>query len=372
MRLHFLVAWSCASLVQAQTPGPESILLPTDNHALFEGRPEDFYQFVDRTIDGKSVPVWEGGQFGFVRSPVKLNTGAMVYTRFHEGLDIKPVQRDARGEPLDKVRSMAAGEVVHASLQPGASNYGRYVVVLHDLGAEGPFVSLYAHLREITCTVGQKVGPGTRLGIMGYSGAGIDRRRAHTHVEMGLYLSSRFSVWHDHQTTTLNRHGIWNGLNIVGFDLGKFLQERATRPALTPAAFVKETPVHFRVAVPGDAEMELLQHYRWLCPVEVASKPRSWIMSFSAWGLPVKVEPSENAVDEPQVLWVQPSSTPQFSLTRGLLNGIGERIRLSSDGLSFIQLATGMFQAIPRAAVPVDVIPVPKKKRPATKQKAAR
>jgi len=308
-----------------------------------------------------------------VRTPTKLTTGPMVYTRFHEGLDIKPVHRDAKDEPLDEVRSMAAGEVVHVSPKPGASNYGRYVVVQHDW-PDGPLVSLYAHLREITCTVGQKVEAGTKLGIMGYSGAGIDRRRAHTHVEMGVYLSSRFSVWHDHQTPTLNYHGMWNGLNIVGFDLSKFLLDRIAQPTLSAAEFIKSTPVHFRVAVSGKSEMELLQHYPWLCAAPPAGKPKSWLVSFSAWGLPVKIEPSDAEVNEPTVVWVQPSSIPQFSLTRGILNGIGERIRLSNDGLTFIQLATGSFAAVPKAAAPVAVESLPKARKPSSKgkKKAAR
>lgn len=360
-------------MASAQSPTTTPIVLPTDNHALLEGRPEDFYQFVDRSIDGKSVPVWEAGQFGFVRNPLKLNSGAMVYTRFHEGLDIKPVQRDARGEPLDVVRSMAAGEVVHASHQAGASNYGRYVVVRHDW-AEGPFVSLYAHLREITCAVGQKVEPGSPLGIMGYTGAGIDRRRAHAHVEMGMYLSNRFSVWHDHQTPTLNHHGIWNGLNIVGFDVSKFMLERERQPGLSAAEFVKGTPAHFRVAVPGKAEMELLRHYPWLCAAPPTGKPRSWLVTCSAWGLPLKVEASDAEVHEMQSVWVQPSSIPQYSLTRGLINGIGERVRLTQDGMNYMQLVTGLFEARPKVAIPVaeKAVPKAKTKQPTSKKKAAR
>lgn len=380
MRRLLLLVWGLGSWVHAQEAGTAfTMVLPTDNRGLLEGRPADFYQFIDRTVNGKQVEVWEGGEFGFVRSPITLKTGEVVNTRFHEGLDIKPVQRDAKGEPLDEVRCMAAGEVVHASVQPGASNYGRYVVVRHDL-ADGPFVSLYAHLREVTCTVGQKVEPGSKLGIMGYSGVGIDRRRAHTHVEMGVYLSSRFAVWHDHLTPTLNHHGMWNGLNIVGFDLGKYLTERAANPKLMPSEFIQSMTPHFRVAVPGQAEMEILQHYPWLCANRPAEKPKSWIISFSAWGLPVKVEASEAGCEEFNVTWFKVvPPIPQFSLTRGLLNGIADRARLTNDGVSFMELATGMFEARPKVASPVteaESRPQPKskaKKSPAkSKKKAAR
>jgi murein DD-endopeptidase MepM/ murein hydrolase activator NlpD len=346
----------------AQTASPP-LLLPTANHALLDGKPDEFYQFIDRTQDGATMQVWQGGQFGFVRNPVKLNSGETIYTRFHEGLDIKPTQRDAQGEPLDEVHSMAAGEVVHCSDRPGASNYGRYVVVRHDW-AEGPFCSLYAHLREIRCSVGQKVAAGDAIGLMGYSGAGIDRRRAHTHVELGLYLSSRFPVWHDHQTASLNYHGMWNGLNLVGLDLGKLLLDRAQNPGISVADFIKNTPAHFSVAVPGNVEMELLQHYPWLCPVPLpAVKPKSWLMTFTAWGLPVKIEPATTEVNEPTIVWVRPATTPQYSLTRGLLNGIGERVRLSGDGLAYVQLASGQFTPKPKAAMPAPSRAPVKKKR---------
>ncbi len=364
MRALFAAILAGGLLIAAPSVLLPKLLLPTENHALLDGRAEDFYQFVDRTLEGVTTPVWEGGQFGFVRNPLRLKSGEMIYTRFHEGLDIKPVQRDAKGEPLDEVHSMAAGEVVHCSDRPGASNYGRYVVIRHDW-AEGPFCSLYAHLREIKCSVGQKVETGALIGLMGYSGSGIDRRRAHVHVELGIYLSSRFSVWHDHQTTSLNYHGMWNGLNLVGVDLSKLLREQAANPALSMAAFIQSTPAHFRVALPGTAEMELLTHYPWLCPVPLPSgKPKSWQMSFTAWGLPVKVEPSESEVSEPTVVWVQPSSIPQFSLTRGLLNGTGATARLSSDGLAYVQLASGHFAARPKKAEPAVLTKPTGKKRP--------
>ena len=42
---------------------------PTENRALLEGRPQDFYMYVNRNFEGEETTPWEGGSFGFVRGP---------------------------------------------------------------------------------------------------------------------------------------------------------------------------------------------------------------------------------------------------------------------------------------------------------------
>jgi hypothetical protein len=196
---------------------------------------------------------------------------------------------------------------------------------------------------------------------MGYSGTGIDRRRAHVHVELAMVLSSRFAVWHDHQTNTLNYHGIWNGLNLVGMSLSDLLLKQQAQPSLNLRAEVMAAPAHFRVAVPGSAEMELLTNYPWLCASpRTEANPKSWEITFTAWGLPVKIERGERAVDSPVVTWARPSTVPQYSLTRGLLTGKAGTASLTSDGRAFVELATGLFAPKPKGAAPAEVAPAKK------------
>ena len=76
------------------------LVLPTDNDALFSGGGAAFYQYIERNFKGVRSTPWEGGQYGFVRDPTDT-AGGVVYTRFHEGIDIRPLHRDAHGEPLD-------------------------------------------------------------------------------------------------------------------------------------------------------------------------------------------------------------------------------------------------------------------------------
>ena len=116
----------------------------------------------------------------------------MLYLRFHEGIDIKPLSRTTRGEPLDRVRSIADGIVVHASNVSRHSNYGRFVVVEHWWDGS-PYYSLYAHLNEIYVDREQEVVSGEALGLLGYTGVGINRRRAHVHLEINLMLKSVYA-----------------------------------------------------------------------------------------------------------------------------------------------------------------------------------
>src|SRR6266480_4965519 len=146
--------------------------LPTDNNSLISGGGAAFNQNNKRIYIGVKSTPWEGGQYGFVRDPTDT-AGGVVYTRFHEGMDIRPLHRDARGEPLDEVRAMADGKVVYASRVAGASNYGRYVVVEHRWGG-CPYYTLYAHLNTIAVEAGQKVSQGEKLAIMGHTGSGIN------------------------------------------------------------------------------------------------------------------------------------------------------------------------------------------------------
>lgn len=144
---------------------------PTDNHALFENRPADYFMYCDRTFEGEVSKPWEAGSYGMVRNPFRAGDGNVMFSRFHEGIDVKPLRRDAAGEPLDEVRPLAPGRVVHVSDVPRNSNYGNYVVVAHEV-PEGTIYTLYAHLAKVSCSVGQQVGTGNTIGIMGHTGWG--------------------------------------------------------------------------------------------------------------------------------------------------------------------------------------------------------
>ncbi len=341
MRKLVLLAFGGSALFSWPALAQNSLLLPTDNRLLFE-QPAEFFQSVDRNFEGEKTTPWEGGQFGFVRDPRRIGS-RIAYAKFHEGLDIKPLRRDARGNPQDEVRAIADGVVVYAAAAANLSNYGRYIVVQHDWG-QGPFCSLYAHLGSSSVTAGQKVKAGAPLGILGYTGSGIDQRRAHVHVELNLFLSSRFDAWHAANFATPNHHGVLNGLNLIGLDLQALYLAQQKNPATSAAGAVRATESGYRVAVPGNAEMEIVKNYPWLLDgPRPAGKPVSWEVTFSRWGLPLAAKASNMAVSQPVVTWVKDAGIPHYTHTRGCVTGSGSTGKLTAEGLRFVTLVCGWF-----------------------------
>lgn len=334
--LTLLLAGLALPSAQAQL----GLVLPTENTALLENRPEAYFQFVDRSFEGEKTTPWEGGQFGFVRDPRRIGS-AIAYARFHEGLDVKPLRRDARGDPLDEVRAIIPGQVAHVTETAGQSNYGRYIVIRHDLADAGPFYSLYAHLRESRVAIGQTVKAGQAIGLMGYTGAGIDQRRAHVHVELNMLLSSQFEAWHNANFNTPNPHGIHNGLNLIGVDLQALYLACWKKPSLSLVDFVRQTEPAFRLRIPGTARMELLERHPWLLKGNPTRKA-SWEVTFSSWGLPLAVETSPSSVTDPVVSWVKESGLPHYLTTRGLITGSGGKCVITAEGMRFARLVCGL------------------------------
>ena len=189
---------------------------------LFSGDGAAFYQYVERDYKGVKSTPWEGGKYGFVRDPTDT-AGGVVYTRFHEGIDIRPLHRDANGEPLDEVRAIADGRVVHTNLVPGYSNYGKYVVIEHRWDGSN-YYSLYGHLSSIAVQPGESVKRGQRIAVMGYTGTGLNRERAHLHLELDLMFSRQFEAWYDtFFRNDPNHNGIYNGMNLAGLDVARLL-----------------------------------------------------------------------------------------------------------------------------------------------------
>jgi len=317
--------------------------LPTENRHLLDGEPEKFYMYVDRTFEGERSTPWQGGSWGLVRSPIRV-AGEVEYLRFHEGIDIAPVKRDKAGNPLDLVMSIADGTVVHTSKQSGRSNYGKYCVVAHPIDSSGHLVhSLYAHFAEITVDVGDRVRRGSVLGRMGYTGRGINRTRAHLHLELGLVMSDRFDGWFRNYFRSVNHHGNYNGMNLIGMDVARFLEEHHRDPSLTVPEFVRRSPAYFKVTFPRDGSLEFLTRHPWLAYGDLARPSPSWEMSLTATGLPTGIATSEREVDEPIVSAVQDSGKPHRYATRGLLSGEGASATLSSSGKKLIRLLSGDF-----------------------------
>ncbi len=324
--------------------GPAAALdlqLPTENRHLFTGQPEKFYMYVDRTFEGETTKPWEGGSFGFVRTPARLK-GEVVMTKFHEGIDIAPIKRDKAGNPLDLVSSIADGVVVHVSDIPGRSNYGKYLVVEHQLEGAA-FYSLYAHLARIEVKPGDPVKAGSLLGQMGYTGVGLNRTRAHLHLELCLLMSRHYEGWHKAFSGGVNHHGPFNGMNLAGADIARLFLEHRANPNLRIQDFIRATPAYFKVTVPRKDRFDFAERHRWMVHGDLSAPSPSWEISFTATGLPVAIAPSQRPVAEPIVSAVRDSRHAHRHMTRGLIDGNGPVAALTRGGKNLVALLTDDF-----------------------------
>ena len=320
------------SLVQSQQP---MLILPTENQGLLHDDPASFYQCVQRDFEGQVSQPWEGGQYGFVRNPVRFGS-AIIYTRFHEGIDIRPLNRNASGEPTDVVHAIAEGKVAYTNTAAGSSNYGRYVVVEHSFD-NCPYYSLYAHLSVIMVNPGDQVAQNAPLAIMGHTGEGIDRERAHVHLELNLMLNGHFNEWQSkYFPKDINRHGIYNGMNLAGLDIGRFYLQLQKNPTLTVAQFVLSGEPWYRVVVPRSPQMDLQERYPWL--VQGSQTGQSWELTFDRTSLPLRIRAIKESTTEPRLSWVHPSTYPQNWMTKGHIQNRGSAPALTTEGRRFIEL----------------------------------
>ena len=335
-----LVVVACVLAMRGTVRAVEWIL-PTANRALYSGDYSSFYMYVPRIWEGKDYHVWQGGQYGFVRTPVKSH-GEVLYAKFHEGLDIRPTRRDSRGNPLDVVWSVGPGRVVHVSPVERHSSYGKYVVVEHDC-ADGMYYSLYAHLAQIQAEVGQAVRAGSPLGILGYTGPGLDRERAHVHFELNLLLDSQFNIWHGTIDGTGNPHGIFNGLNLVGVPVADYFLACRAQPGLRVCDFLKRQKPHYKVLVPKEgSRLEVARRYGWLMK-DRGQSGTAWEVTFDSSGLPLSIESvtPETPLSQPQLSWVKTTPHSHYSQTRQRLTSSGNA--LTAGGLRFVNLVAGRF-----------------------------
>lgn len=234
-------------------------------------------QCIQPTVSG----IIDSGKFGLVREHS---------TKFHEGIDIRSFLKDKKGNPNDNVYAFLPGKVVYINTSPSSSSYGRYVVIEHE-----HFLTLYAHLASVSVKVGDQVGLGKVLGVLGTSSncTTIPKSRAHVHFEVDFRLGDQdhFSQWYSNNYKDKNHHGMYNGLNLVGVDplsAIAFGQKNNTWNNLFREE--KEAAV---VQIMTTQVPEFVRHYKVLfAPYCDLSKPvKGWKIKFTWYGLPFAWEP---------------------------------------------------------------------------------
>jgi murein DD-endopeptidase MepM/ murein hydrolase activator NlpD len=332
----FASVLSASMTIQAAQNQVLDLVLPTDNDALFSGDGPAFYQYIERDYQGVKSTPWEGGQYGFVRDP-KDTAGGVVYTRFHEGIDIRSVHRDANGEPLDEVRAIADGKVAHVNPVPGYSNYGKYIVIEHRWDSCN-YYSLYGHLSSIAVQPGEPVKRGQRIAVMGYTGTGINRERAHLHLELCLMFSRQFEAWYNtFFRNDPNHHGIYNGMNLAGLDVARLYLALRKNPALTIPEFLNDEEAFYKVVLPKARHFDLATLYPWMLAAGKRNGS-SWEVSFARSGVPLRIDSSDNHVAQPELSYVKSRSAECSYLTRDVVSGRGANAHFTNYGAQLMRL----------------------------------
>ena len=201
--LVFLNLLYCSQAVSGAT-----FAFPTKNISLLEDGGEE------RFFTPTPGQTWTTGSFGCVRTEG---------WQLHEGIDIRALERNARGESIDQVFATADGTVEYVNRKAGLSNYGKYIILRHLIEGIEIF-SLYAHLSEVEneVSVGREVLQGEAIAVMGRTTntrTRISKERAHLHFEVALLASDRFSSWYKETFPgQRNDHKDWNGQNLIGID----------------------------------------------------------------------------------------------------------------------------------------------------------
>lgn len=315
------------------------LLLPTANRAVFEDAPERFYMHVDRVFDGRAYQAFEGGRYGLTRTPQRIGD-TVVYTRFHEGIDIRPLQYDRRGEPLDPVVAPADGRVVHVSRVAGNSNYGIYIVVEH-LFQDAPYYTLYAHLAAVSVQHGDVVRQGDTLGRIGYTGVGLNRARAHLHYEFCLLLNRSFSGWYrKYFPGQPDSHGIYNGMNLAGLNPLGMTRAVLAVPSITVVDYIRgQTPL-FRLILDASHRPDILNRYPWLLEDAADTGTDAWAVTFSNQCIPMHAEPRAGRVVTPAVEWLGNAAPALKWQSRGWIGGTADAPLLTASGKRLVDLLT--------------------------------
>ena len=278
--LQLLAAFALSLATIAQAGERVEIVWPTPNTAWAEGRPaRDFLQHA-----GSGDP--ESGGFGGVRS-----NGL----QFHEGIDIRCLNRDRHGEPTDPIFAAMDGVVRHISRSAGDSSYGRYVVLEHPDISPAVY-TLYAHLARIApgLVFGAPVRRGEIIGVMGHSSGGymIPRDRAHLHFEIGVMVTRNFQSWYDAQKFgSRNDHGLWNGLNLMGIDPLDFLNRWRTKRVNTFAEYFAQMQPAVRLRIATRRVPDFVLRYPSLLTEPLPMVVAGWEIKFNWTGVPFSWTP---------------------------------------------------------------------------------
>jgi murein DD-endopeptidase MepM/ murein hydrolase activator NlpD len=341
-----LIVWLSAFICQLPAQAGESssappppagvtLIFPTDNHRLLT---QDLGQFYQPTSSKRAF----SGMYGFVRT--NGPEPARFFERFHEGLDIRPLKRDATGKPLDAVRAAAEGTVVYVNPAGNRSGYGIYVMIRHRFGNYDAYTT-YGHLASASVSIGQEIKVGETLGILGHTGPSIPQERAHLHFELGFMYHRRYAEWYEafgdpDNTDGPNYHGDYNGINFIGVDAAPLLKTSSAGDAPSIRQIFEREKHLFTIQIPARGLCDMQKRFDFLTPSLPGdlSKLHSWKIECTRVGLPLRFIPSDEAVDQATLVWFKPEVSLQDSFTRSLFTRQNGQWKFTRHGRKWAEL----------------------------------
>lgn len=334
-RHHWLLKWAFLSAIFPLLVTAEvHFSFPTSNHSLLEENGDSAF-FV-----GTPGKPWSSGSFGCVRS-----SGY----QFHEGADIRSVQRDRRNEPIDPVLCTANGWVVHVSRHAGLSNYGKYVVIGHKIeGLE--IYSVYAHLSTIQpeWKPGKWIASGQQIGVMGRTSntkTRISRERAHLHFELALIVNHEFPAYFKGKYPKgVNDHGMWNGQNLSGMDPADIFRAQAATPESFSLRNYLRTKVPMFTARVSQLDFPWAKRYLPLilkAPDIPSDQIAGYEIAFDFSGLPYQLKPigiQEGSSNDPYELLSVNEDIYKENPCRKLIIKTGAKWRFTAKGRQALDL----------------------------------
>jgi len=254
-------------------PTPQTRLDELDN-------PEVFMP----TASGRVESAW----YGTTRT---RSFGGRILPAFHGGVDIAPMERDARGRAKDPVYAVADGRVGYINRVAGNSSYGIYAVLLHS-DPSGEFYTLYSHLAsaEAALSEGDPVQRGQTIGRMGHTSTlGIPVQRSHLHFEFGTVLNSRFIDWY-RMKKLKPFHGTLHGYNLAALNPMELFPHMMEGKPFFFRDFMLTVPVAFRLIVPVPGKPDYYRRYPFLW--EGGEPSGAMVMDVSESGVPLRARPA--------------------------------------------------------------------------------
>jgi hypothetical protein len=174
---------------------------------------------------------------------------------------------------------------------------------------------------------------------MGYTGTGLNRERAHLHLELNLLLSREFESWYNaFFRNDPNHNGIYNGMNLAGLDIARLYLALHKDPSLSIPEFLGREETFYKVTVPKARHFDLPKLYSWMLGTGSQNEKSSWEISFAQSGVPLRIESSDKGVTQPELSYVKKSSVDYSHLTRDIVSGHGANAHLTDYGKQLMRL----------------------------------